>query len=213
MIRCRHYPRAQHVVGGGSETLSNPYARHNEQSKANFDHVYDLPDPRGYFQALGALDYRAPEHGSRVFAALLRAMSRDDGAPPKVLDVCCSYGVNAALLKHDLTLDDLYARYASQDLADLSSEELVATDADFYAGSRRPAPPEVVGTDVAANAVSYALRAGLLDVGTGENLEENEPTEGLRRAARGAGLVTVTGGVGYVWERTFERVLSCVAND
>ena len=193
--------------------MSNPYARHNEQSKANFAHVYDLPDPKGYFETLGALDYRAPEHGSRVFAALLRAMRRDDEAPPKVLDVCCSYGVNAALLKHDLTLDDLYARYASRELADLSSDELAAADADFYAARRRPAPPEVVGTDVAANAVSYALRAGLLDAGTGENLEENEPTEELRRAARGARLVTVTGGVGYVWERTFERVHSCVADD
>jgi hypothetical protein len=193
--------------------VSNPYAEHNEQSKANFDHVYDLPDPRGYFEALGALDYRAPEHGSRVFAALLRAMRRDYEAPSKVLDVCCSYGVNAALLKHDLTLDDLYAWYASRELAGLSSDELAAADADFYAAHRRPEPPEVVGTDVAANAVSYALRSGLLDAGSGDNLEENEPTEELRRAARGARLVTVTGGVGYVWERTFERVLSCVADD
>jgi hypothetical protein len=193
--------------------VSNPYAEHNEQSKANFDHVYDLPDPRGYFEKLGALDYRAPEHGSRVFGALLRAMRRDDEAPPKVLDLCCSYGVNAALLKHDLTLDDLYARYGSRDLAGLSSEELASADAELYAGRRRPAPPEVVGTDVAANAVSYALRAGLLDAGTAENLEEDEPTKGLRRAARGAVLVTVTGGVGYVWERTFERVLSCVTDD
>ena len=32
--------------------MPNPHAQHNEQSKANFDHVYDLPDPRGYFKAL-----------------------------------------------------------------------------------------------------------------------------------------------------------------
>jgi hypothetical protein len=42
--------------------VTNPYARHNEESKASFDHVYDLPDPRGYFETLGALDYIAPEH-------------------------------------------------------------------------------------------------------------------------------------------------------
>jgi hypothetical protein len=192
--------------------VSNPYARHNEQSKANFDHVYDLPDPRGYYQTLGALDYRAPEHGSRVFSALLRTVRAAHGTTPKVLDLCCSYGVNAALLKFDLTLDDLYARYGSGELAGLTPEELATSDADFYAERRRLAPPEVVGTDVAANAVSYALRAGLLDAGTAEDLENNEPTEGLRRAARGTGLVTVTGGVGYVWQRTFERVLSCVAD-
>ena len=187
----------------------NPYVRHNEQKKANFDGVYDLPDPRGYFRALGALDYRAPEHGYRVFSALLETM-QNGGAAPKVLDLCCSYGVNAALIKHELTLNDLYARYGSEDLAGLSAEELVAADREFYAGRRRTRSPEVVGTDVAGNAVSYALRAGLLDAGTGENLEQEGPTQDLARAARGAGLVTVTGGVGYIWERTFERVLSFV---
>ena len=190
--------------------MSNPYVLHNEQSKANFDGVYDLSDPRGYFRSLGSLDYQAPEHGRRVFSALLAEMQGKGGGSPKVLDLCCSYGVNAALLKHDLTLADLYDRYASPELADLSSEELASADAGFYAGRARSASPEVVGTDAAANAVSYALRAGLLDGGSAENLEEDEPTKALRRAAHGARLVTVTGGVGYVWERTFERVLSCV---
>ena len=190
--------------------MTNPYTGHNEQSKANFDGVYDLPDPRGYFEALGSLDYRAPEHGRRVFSALLGAMPKEYIHPPKVLDLCCSYGVNAALLKHDLILDDLYERYASLDLADLSAEELATADAVFYGDRRKDRPPEVVGTDAAANAVSYALRAGLLEGGTAENLEENEPSGALRRNVQGARLVTVTGGVGYVWERTFERVLSCV---
>ena len=193
--------------------MSNPYSEHNEKGKANFDHVYDLPDPRGYFVTLGALDYRAPAHGSRVFSALLRAMGRDDEISPKVLDLCCSYGVNAALLKYDLTLDDLYARYGSEDLRDLSSEELAAADADFYAGHLKTTPPEIVGTDVAANAVSYALRTGLLDAGTGENLEQDEPTQDLRRYARSSRLVTVTGGVGYIWQGTFDRALRCVAGN
>jgi hypothetical protein len=190
--------------------VANPYAWHNQQSKANFDAVYDLPDPRGYFETLGALDYLAPEHGRRIFPALLGAMREGDGLSLDVLDLCCSYGVNAALLKHDLTLDDLYARYASPDVADLSGEELAASDAAFYGDRKRTSPPRVVGTDSAANAVSYALRAGLLDAGTGENLENDEPTEELCRASRGARLVTITGGVGYVWVRTFERVLSCI---
>ena len=192
--------------------MSNPYAEHNEQGKANFDHVYDLPDPRGYFSALGALDYRAPDHGSRVFSALLQAI-RQDEISPKILDLCCSYGVNAALLKYDLTLDDLYARYGSEDLRDLSCEGLASADADFYAGRLKTTPPEIVGTDAAANAVSYALRTGLLDTGTGEDLEQDEPTEDLKRSARGARLVTVTGGVGYIWQRTFDRALHCVVGN
>ena len=193
--------------------MSNPYAQHNQESKANFDHVYDLPDPRGYFETLGSLDYLAPEHGRRFFSALLESMRGAAGEYPKVLDLCCSYGVNAALLKYDLTLDDLYARYASKELSDLSTDELVAADTKFYRSHEKDSPTRITGVDVAARAVSYARRVGLLDAGAAENLEESEPSEGLRRAAKGTGLVTVTGGVGYVWERTFERVLSCVMDD
>ena len=190
--------------------MSNPYAQHNEQNKANFDHVYDLPDPRGYFAALGSLDYQAPEHGRRLFPSLLQRV-RAGGGPAGVLDLCCSYGVNAALLGHDLTLYDLYARYASPELADLSSEELLEADRPFYAERRHPSPPEIVGADSAANAVRYALGAGLLETGFGENLETTDPSEAFKEAVGNVGIVTVTGGVGYVWERTFDSVLKSVA--
>jgi hypothetical protein len=189
--------------------VTNPYAQHNEQNKANFDHVYDLPDPRGYFEALGSLDYLAPEHGRRLFPTLLREV-RAGGGPGGVLDLCCSYGVNAALLGHDLTLDGLYAHYASPELADLSTGELLDADRTFYAVRRHPSPPGIVGADSAANAVRYALGAGLLGAGFGENFETTDPPETFREAVGNVGLVTVTGGVGYVWERTFDRVLKSV---
>ncbi len=190
--------------------MPNPYAQHNEQNKANFDHVYDLPDPRGYFEALGSLDYLAPEHGRRLFPTLLQEL-RAGGGPDGVLDLCCSYGVNAALLGHDLTLKDLYAHYASRELADLPTEGLLEADRAFYAGHKNGGPSGIVGADSAANAVRYALGAGLLGAGFGENLEQVEPSDDFRRGVGNVGLITVTGGVGYVWERTFDRVLRSVA--
>jgi hypothetical protein len=189
--------------------VPNPYDQHNEQNKANFDHVYDLPDPRGYFEALGALDYLAPEHGRRLFPTLLREL-RAGAGPDGVLDLCCSYGVNAALLDHDLTLEDLYAHYASPELADLPTEGLLEADRAFYAGHRNGGPSGIVGADSAANAVRYALGAGLLGAGFGEDLERGEPSGDFRRGVGNVGLITVTGGVGYVWERTFDRVLRSV---
>ena len=124
-----------------------------------------------------------------------------------VVDVCCSYGINAALLKHEVTLDDLYARYGSGELASLSSEELAEADTAFYGGCVKRVAPQVVGVDVSRNAVSYGLRSGILDLGFAENLEDDEPTEELGRAVSGADLLTVTGGVGYVSKRTFGRLL------
>ncbi len=188
--------------------MGSSYSRHGAGVKASFDHIYDLEDPRGYFNTLGDLGYQAPQHGNSVFSKLLQKIDLN-GDPVKVVDLCCSYGVNAALLKHELSLEDLYTRYGSEQLADLSTEELAAADAEFYEDHRSESAPEVVGVDVAGNAVSYAVQAGLLDAGFVENLEEQEPSEALKEAVSGTDLLTVTGGIGYVWQNTFDRVLAC----
>lgn len=126
-----------------------------------------------------------------------------------MVDLCCSYGINAALLKYDVALDDLYDRYSSDNLL-LSGDELAESDAAYYADREKEDAPRVVGVDAAGNAVSYALKAGLLDAGAGEDLENEPPSEALRREVSGADLFTVTGGIGYISERTFDRLLGCV---
>ena len=190
-------------------------ALHQKAGKTNFDLIYDREDPREYFNTLGRFDYRIPQHGQRLFSELIearRGASRDGNGAPRfrVVDVCCSYGINAALLKYETSLEELYARYGSRELADLPGEELAEDDAAFYGARRRGASPEVVGLDVAQNAVSYGLRSGLLDAGFAENLEEDEPTEALGSAVAGTDLLIVTGGIGYVTERTFGRLLRCM---
>jgi SAM-dependent methyltransferase len=196
--------------------MHNGDALHQKSGKASFELIYDLEDPREYFNTLGSFDYCVAQHGQHVFSTLIEARREGESSNgiaekrTKILDVCCSYGINAALLKHETTLDELYERYGSEELADLSSEELERADAAFYEERVKEAAPEVIGVDVASNAVSYGIRSGALDAGFAENLEENEPTEELRRAVSGVDLLTITGGVGYISERTFERLLDCM---
>lgn len=176
--------------------------------KASFDDVYDLPDPRGYMRTLSRLEYQIPEHGQGVFRELLRQLRERRGAAFSVVDLCSSYGVNPALLNHDLTLADLYERYGSREVDELTTDELAAADREFYRRWRRPDPVRCIGLDVAAGAVTYAQRVGLIDGGSSENLEERDPSEALARQLSDVGLVTVTGGVGYITEPTFDRVLA-----
>jgi hypothetical protein len=177
--------------------------------KAGFDHLYNQPDPRGYYQTLGALSYHIPQNAHAVFAPLLQA--RFDGpsraGDGTVLDICCSYGVNAALLRCDLTLHDLFDRYGDDSLADLSPEELAEADRSFYASRLHPQAPRVIGIDVADRAVDYGRSVGLLEAGWAANLETDDPSPALADAVAEVGLVTITGGVGYITERTFDRLL------
>ena len=74
--------------------------------KADFTHIYTQPDPRAYYRTLGALDYEIPQHGRGVFDVVLDELRASNEAPV-VLDVCCSYGINAALLNLTKSLADL----------------------------------------------------------------------------------------------------------
>lgn len=181
-----------------------------EAEMTSFDEVYDQPDPRHFFRVLGHWDYQTPRHAQVLFRRLAAARPRTAraAAPVTVLDICCSYGINAALLNHNLTLEDLYAHYTSPQAAALTTAELIEWDRAYYASHRRPDAHRVIGLDIAANAISYALAVGLLDEGFTENLEAAPPTPSLLRAAQPTLLVTVTGGASFLSPRTFQPLLA-----
>jgi len=176
-------------------------------AKECFDDLYVQPDPRAYFSGLGALGYEVPSHGEKVFAPVLGAM---DVSRPKVVDLCCSYGINAALLTHDITLDELFTRYTDDALSRASSDEVLERDRAFFAERRGHRDVRVVGLDAAAPAVDYAVRVGLLDAGFAEDLETDDPSDPLSTHIDGADLLTVTGGIGYITATTFDRLLGCM---
>jgi hypothetical protein len=110
-------------------------------------------------------------------------------------------------------LDDLYEHYCGPDVAPLSRDELADLDRRFFAGHQRPDAPDVVGIDRSAPAIDYAVDAGLVDAGLSEDLEVAEPSSELAAVVGDADLITITGGIGYITDRTFARLLSGMAPD
>jgi hypothetical protein len=183
-------------------------------ARTGFDHVYNQPDPRGYFQALGPFEYQTPHHAQEVFRRLVGALAPSNaGQRVTLLDICCSYGINAALLNHNLTLVDLQARYTGPEITTLSVEELVNADRVFYAAHRHPTgqPARVVGLDPARNAIDYARAVGLVDAGFAENLETTPANAALLTAVRDVRLITITGGASFLSPRTFQPLLDNAA--
>lgn len=184
---------------------------HSKPGKAQFDHIYNQDDPRPYYNTLRELDYQIPAHGQAIFRRLIERQ-RESGRQPQILDLCCSYGITAALLNHDVTLDELYDHYGSPELDALSSSELVDADRAYYRAHRAEESTPVVGVDVADQAVAYGKRAGLLETASSANLETEDPDPVLAERLDDVTMVTVTGGVGYIGTPTFERVIDGVEN-
>ncbi|MGW7517969.1 class I SAM-dependent methyltransferase [Streptomyces sp. NPDC054796] len=196
--------------------------RFDATGKVSLDHIYNRPDPRAYFGSLRRLDYCVPQQAKPYFAKLIKEY-RDSQhvAVPQILDIGCSYGVNAALLTYDMTMDELYARYGGgfedgidpdaphepDPEADGSRAALLARDRELTR-SRRPAhAPRFVGLDTSGNALAYAREAGYLDDAVHADLERHDPTPRQRAQLAGTDLVISTGCLGYVTERTLTRVV------
>lgn len=174
--------------------------------KADFNHIYTESDPREYYRVLFGLDYVIPELAKPTIRRLV-ARRAADGRHPKVIDVGCSYGINAALLRFPLDLRRIGARYASAEMQALDTAVLFDLDRKYFASWPHLHNITMVGQDVSVPAIKYGLATGVLDQGISTNLEEHEPDSVDRSALAGADLIISTGCVGYVTAKTFRRIM------
>lgn len=185
------------------------FSRINE-AKAVFDDIYTMQDPRAYFSILGELDYMIPDVAEPVIRQILAAKQASSGARSTVLDVGCSYGINAAVHRFPLTFSGLRHRYARRELRALDPEEMVRLDRHFYASWPDVGMARFLGLDISRPAISYATRVGLLDHGIVADLERNELSRDDAEAIRSVDVIMSTGCIGYVSEKTFGKVLDAL---
>lgn len=182
--------------------------RTDTTGKISLDHIYTRPDPRAYFGTLRGLDYNIPELAKPHFQRLIAEYREAHRVPdPAVLDIGCSYGINAALVKYGVTMAELYDRYGGPDADGHTRDTLLARDRELVRSRERTNRTRFLGLDASANALSYALEAGFLDGAVHADLENGEPTAEQRAQLAGTDLVISTGCLGYVTERTISRVL------
>src|ERR1700683_565410 len=69
--------------------------------KHDFTDAYNAPSPRPLFKVYRNLDYKVPYHIEHFLAALTRFARRvNEAQSTRLVDIGCSYGINALMLKH-----------------------------------------------------------------------------------------------------------------
>ncbi len=176
----------------------------------DFSGLYDLPSPRPYFGRMAKLDYRIPEAAANIYRWCIDELRRiNDTAELTVLDLCAGYGVNGALMQLDKSLDEIYAHF-SEAPATTRSDQLF--DRLTLAPQRSDAALNIVGIDVAANALACARDTGFITEGHAVNLETQALPEELGESIARCSLITITGGFSFIGSATFDKILSAVPN-
>lgn len=180
------------------------------EAKVDMDHIYNQVDPRAYFNELNKLDYSIPDTAKPIFQKLISHLQQGNNDTVHVLDLGCSYGINAAILKHDLSMNELYEHWGQKRMTDAASEEVAEYDQQFFASIDTSENIEVIGLDQAKNAIAYGVESGLLDEGLALNLETEPLSPLAKEKLATVNLVTSTGCVGYLTEKSFDRLLPAI---
>ncbi len=183
------------------------------EAKASMDDIYDKPDPRAYFRELEKCCYAIPSAAKPIFQNLLSHIQGKQEDAVRILDIGCSYGINAALLKYDLTMADLYEYSSQQSLPNMSPTEVAKDYKEFFANIDDAAEIEMIGLDQAENAIDFAEKVGLLEEALTVNLETEPLPESTKENLAGVDMVMSTGCVGYVTEKTFDRLLPVITQN
>ena len=75
--------------------------------KRDFTDVYTQKFPNEYLKEMKRLDYRIPDKTKPLYLSLARQIYKKVSRTIKVLDIGSSYGINSALMRHDLRMSDL----------------------------------------------------------------------------------------------------------
>ena len=180
---------------------------YDDTGKIVLDDIYDQPTPAPYYTKLSALGYCIPQQAKPHFEqaiAARRAVGNGDAV--KIVDVGCSYGVNAALIKHGQSINGLTSHYRELTQQGLAHDEVLAADQEFYAAPESERTT-IVGVDASQNAIDYAVSAGILDGGVAADFETGAPDAAQADLLGGSDLIISTGCYGYISETTLDRLL------
>ena len=183
------------------------------QKKLDLNDVYNLRDPESYYQSMAQYEYDLPEGAKPYFQKVINAYRQDKSVNSlKILDIGCSYGINAAILKFHKSMRELYQYYTNPlrlQLAELSRRH---RDYNWFYEFNFDEGLQFIGLDTAEKAVNYAVESQLIQSGISTNLEKLPLLKEDYTNLQDINLLITTGCIGYITEITLDKILSAVRN-
>ncbi|MGE0432519.1 MAG: hypothetical protein AB7K09_13680 [Planctomycetota bacterium] len=183
--------------------------------KADFDDAYTAPTPHAYLAAMAENGYAIGEQARPWFVAAAELLAEHNGTafPVQMLDLGCSYGVGAALVRFGVTFDEMVAFFTSR--APRNYTACTESTRSWLNATPPQLDLRVIGMDASGPAIRFATDACMLDNGIVANLEAPgaAPDDEQRAFFRSCNLVVSSGAIGYITGRTLDHVLADLGAD
>lgn len=198
-----------------STAADAPTYTDENSAKAEFDDLYTAPTPHAYLRGMLDSGYAICEETRPYFTAAVEYLREQDGPglPVQMLDVGCSYGIGAALVRFGCTFPELTAYFAGR--APEEYRRCVESTRMWLNATPPRGDLRVIGLDTSRPALRFAREAGLIQGAIASNFELPEVSPSAEEVAwlRSCNLLVSSGAIGYVTERTLDKLLPELGRD
>jgi len=169
--------------------------------KKDFTDIYRQKFPDDYLEEMRRLQYRIPNSTKSFYMSLAEQLYKKLSRPINILDIGSSYGINAALMKHDLEMSDLDDFFLTEENTNVEQtkqffEKLPSKDyLKFYQ------------IDISDPALQFSEEVKLCTKGICINLEtESLPIKELPSFD----MIIATGCIGYIGYKAFSNLFELI---
>ena len=169
--------------------------------KRNFTDIYTQKFPDDYLEEMKRLHYRIPDKTKTLYLSLAEQLYKKLSRPINILDIGSSYGINAALMKHDLEMSDLENYFLQEENTTLEQTK------QFFEKMPSNDHLKFFQIDISDNALQFSEDVKLCKKGICVNLE----TESLPiKEVPSFDMIIATGCIGYIGYRAFSNLFELI---
>ena len=172
--------------------------------KKDFTDIYTQESPCGYLKEMDKLGYTISDSTKPLYNSIVNELQNTLSRPINILDLGSSYGINSALMKHDLTMAKLNKFFLAE------TEPTKKETKQFYEKCSINSDMRFYQIDISDEALKFSEEMNLCEKGINVNLDD-EKVELLESLPK-IDVVIATGCIGYIGYMAFVNLLKLIEN-
>ncbi|MGY5150207.1 MAG: hypothetical protein ACW9W3_09090 [Candidatus Nitrosopumilus sp. bin_68KS] len=172
--------------------------------KKDFTDIYTQDSPYEYLKEMDKLEYSISDSTKPLYNSIIEQLEKSLSRPINVLDLGSSYGINASLMKYNLTMSELNDFFLN------GSEPTKNEIKQFYKKCDSKDNMNFYQIDISNEALKFSEEMNLCERGMNVDLEAEKLN--LLESLPKMDIVIATGCVGYIGYKAFLNLLKVIKN-